>query len=101
MTVANFLLLTLLCVAPLLGIANQATTPQATRRTPPDEDSPSPLNTPAKVLKYQHEDTMKDIEKLVKLVNEIHDEMDKAGENVLPLGTLKKLDEVERLTRKI
>jgi hypothetical protein len=38
---------------------------------------------------------------LVKLTTEIREDMEKAGENVLPVATLKKLDEVERLTRKI
>ena len=56
---------------------------------------------PAKLLKYQHEDAMKDIDKLVKLVAEVQEEIEKAGENVLPLTALKKLEDVERLSRKI
>src|SRR6266404_753481 len=77
--------------------------PQTTRRQPPldADDSPSSPMTPAKMLKYQHEDAMKDIDKLVKLVGEVQDEIEKAGENVLPLSSLKKLEEVERLSRKI
>ena len=45
--------------------------------------------------------SFKDIEKLVKLTADIQEEVEKAGENVLPLNTLKKLDEIEKLTKKI
>jgi len=65
------------------------------------DDSPNSASTPAKQLKWEYEATLKDIEKLVKLSTEIKDDMEKAGENVLPLATLKKLDDLERLTRKI
>jgi hypothetical protein len=77
--------------------------PQTTRKQPPTDadDSPSSPMTPAKMLKYQHDDAMKDIDKLVKLVGEVQDEIEKAGENVLPLSSLKKLEEVERLSRRI
>ena len=64
-------------------------------------DLPPPLNSPAKLLKFQHEEVKKDMEKLVKLVAEVQEEIDKAGENVLPLKTLTKLDDVEKLSRKI
>jgi hypothetical protein len=65
------------------------------------DDSPNAPTTPAKLLKWEYEATLKDIDKLVKLSSEIREDMEKAGENVLPLATLKKLDELERLTRKI
>jgi hypothetical protein len=60
-----------------------------------------PMTSPIKMLKYQHEEVKKDVDKLVKLVGEVQDEVDKAGENVLPLNTLKKLEEVEKLTKKV
>lgn len=77
--------------------------PQASKRPNPDagDDNPNSPATPAKLLKYQHEEALKDIDKMVKLSGEIQEEVEKSGENVLPLGTLKKLDEVERLARKI
>lgn len=65
------------------------------------EKSDLPMTSPAKLLKYQHEETKKDVDKLVKLVAEVQEEVDKAGENVLPLNTLKKLEEVEKLTKKV
>lgn len=67
-----------------------------------DQERPDPpLTSPAKMLKYQHEEVKKDVDKLVKLVAEVQDEVDKAGENVLSLNTLKKLEEVEKLTKKV
>ncbi len=83
----------------------------AQRRPPPVHPGPSEiekpsdtgpsLNSPAKLLKYQHEEVKKDMERLSKLVEEVQQELDKAGENVLPLNTLKKLAEVEKLAHKI
>jgi len=60
--------------------------PQTTRRQPPldADDSPSSPMTPAKMLKYQHEDAMKDIDKLVKLVGEVQDEIEKAEKTCCP-----------------
>jgi len=65
------------------------------------EKSDLPMTSPAKLLKYQHDEVKKDVDKLVKLVAEVQEEVDKAGENVLPLNTLKKLEEVEKLTKKV
>lgn len=64
-------------------------------------DVPAPANSPAKMLKYQHEEVKKDMEKLAKLVTEVQEDLDKDGENVLSLNTLKKLEEVEKLSRKV
>ncbi len=79
--------------------------PPRSNRIPPEVDRnmdiPTPLNSPAKLLKQQHEEVKKDMEKLSKLVEEIQEELEKAGENVLPLNSLKKLEEVERLARKV
>jgi hypothetical protein len=74
----------------------------SSKRTPPDaSDEPGAPPTAAKLLKYQHEETLKDIDKLVKLSAEVKEEVEKGGENVLPLATLKKLEDIERLSRKI
>ena len=70
------------------------------QNTEPDE-GPNTPSSAAKLLKWQYDATLKDIDKLVKLSTEIKEDMDKAGENVLPLATLKKLDELEKLTKKI
>ena len=85
------------------GQGSQPQSSDAKRKPTPDssDDSPNSTPTPAKQLKWEYDATLKDIDKLVKLSAEIKDDMEKAGEHVLPLATLKKLDELERLTRKI
>lgn len=100
--------MTLLLVLAGTALGQQNPPPrQATpQRTVPTVDQEKekddlPMSSPIKLLKYQHEEVKKDMDKLVKLVAEVQEEVDKAGENVLPLATLKKLDEVEKLTRKI
>ena len=112
---SSLCLLLLLSTAPALqqsppkpapAVPEKSGTPsgQTSRRPAPldsVDDSPNSPNSPAKLLKYNHEETLKDIEKLVKLTADIQEEVKNAGENVLPLNTLKKLDEVEKLTRKI
>lgn len=65
------------------------------------EEPSLPLTSPSKLLKYHHEEVIKEMAKLAKLVEEVQQELDKAGENVLPLNSLRKLEEVERLSRKI
>lgn len=106
-----------LLMLALPAVVKQSPTPKATptpasqavqsdstskkRASEPQEDTPTAPNSPAKILKYQHEETLKDLEKLVKLTAEVQEEVEKAGENVLPLATLKKLDDVEKLARKI
>ena len=104
----------ILLVVSLLGAAQPRPVPTQTRpqqQTPPPPrvpaqpvdaaDMPAPVNSPAKMLKYQHEEVKKDMEKLAKLVTEVQEELDKGGENVLSLNTLKKLEEVEKLSRKV
>ncbi len=61
----------------------------------------SPAESAAKLMKYQHEEIKKLSSRLVELATEVEADLDKSGENVLPLGTLKKLDEIEKLARKI
>ncbi len=98
-----------LCLFLLLGLA--PTAPQQNQSAPKPqrppaeatqpEDSPNNPATPAKLLKWQYDATLKDIDRLVTLTAEIRKDVEKAGENVLPVSTLKKLEEVERLSRKI
>lgn len=61
----------------------------------------SPLNSPSRLLKQQHEELKKLTSRMVQLSTEVEEDLDKGGENVLPLNTLKKLDEIEKLARKI
>jgi len=98
--------LTVVLLVSVLAAQQQkpgSTTPRINTLPQPidQEKSDLPMTSPAKLLKYQHEEVKKDVDKLVKLVGEVQEEVDKAGENVLPLNTLKKLEEVEKLTKKV
>lgn len=101
--VAALLVVVLATVLVAQQQKNTTTPPRINTLPPPmEQERPDPpLTSPAKLLKYQHEEVKKDVDKLVKLVAEVQDEVDKAGENVLPLNTLKKLEEVEKLTKKV
>jgi hypothetical protein len=48
-----------------------------------------------------HKQALKDANELVTLANEIKTELEKAGDFVVPLGTLKKTEEVEKLAKRI
>jgi hypothetical protein len=53
------------------------------------------------IAKKQHADSLKDAKQLVTLAGEIRDEIEKAGNFVVPLSTVKKTEEIEKLARKI
>ncbi len=61
----------------------------------------TPPTSPSKMLKQQHEELKKLSSKLTDLANQVEEDLDKSGENVLPLNTLKKLEEIEKLARKM
>lgn len=98
-------LLVFILMASSVLLAQGRTPSPLHRQTTPEIEKPSdalpPPNSPSKLLKYQHEEVKKDMEKLSKLVGEVQTELDKAGENVLPLNTLRKLEDVEKLAHKI
>jgi hypothetical protein len=53
------------------------------------------------IAKKQHEDSLKDATQMVILAEQIRDELQKAGDYVVPLSTVKKTEEIEKLARKI
>lgn len=90
----SFLSLVLLvCLCASSGLAQRAPI------TNPNEKSPA--ESAAKLLKHQHEEIKKLSARLAELATEVEEDLGKSGENVLPLGTLKKLEEIEKLARKI
>ncbi len=58
-------------------------------------------NSQSSALKQQHDEAKKLSQKLIELVTEVDADIDKSGENVLPLSTLKKLEEIEKTARKL
>ena len=75
--------------------------------SPPNPDSPAILRTPdgrnrtEMILKADHESSLKDIESIRTLAEEVKIDMEKNDRHVLSVATLKKLDEIEKLTKKI
>lgn len=53
------------------------------------------------ILKQEHEQNLKDAAQLAQLTHELQDELEKNDAYVLPLATLKKIDDIEKLVKKI
>jgi hypothetical protein len=69
----------------------------------PDEPSREPpMPDPRRILEAKQEELKKESERLMKLAKEIHDELEKQSTaDVLPLGLLKKAEEVEKIGKKM
>ena len=53
------------------------------------------------ILKADHEKSLEDAAKLVELTEELKSELEKNDRHILAISTLKKLEEVEKLTKRI
>jgi len=53
------------------------------------------------ILKADHEQTLKDLAELKKLLVGLEDELSKNDRHVLSIGAIKKLEDVEKLSKKI
>jgi hypothetical protein len=53
------------------------------------------------ILKADHRKSLEDAGKLMELTEELKIELEKNDRHVLAVGTLKKLDEIEKLTKRI
>ena len=53
------------------------------------------------ILKAEHKRSIKDADELVRLSQEVRRELEEHEHHVLSIGLLKKLDEVEKLSRKL
>lgn len=69
---------------------------------PPREDRlPGGKSRSEAILKADRESSLKDADQLAKLADEFKVELEKADHNVLSMAQLKRLDEMEKLTRRI
>ena len=97
-------MLNLLAAATLLG---QAQDQQQERRLPlppsPDEDVKLPNGKSQKdaIAKEDHQQAMKDVNELISIAEQLRDELQKSGEHVVSVSSVKKTEEIERLARKI
>ncbi|MFN0168405.1 MAG: hypothetical protein ACKV22_18415 [Bryobacteraceae bacterium] len=53
------------------------------------------------ILKAEHEKSLADVAKLIKLAEDLQDELTKNDRHVLSLSALKKCDEIEKLAKKL
>ncbi|MFN0101784.1 MAG: hypothetical protein ACKV2U_06790 [Bryobacteraceae bacterium] len=89
---------------PVFGGLLFAQLPPPDRQNP---DAPNILRTPdgrnrtEMILKADHEASLKDLDAMRKLIDEVKIDMEKNDRHVLSVATLKKLDEIEKLNKKI
>src|SRR5215471_9836040 len=69
----------------------------------PDEDTRLPNGKSQKnaIAKQNHEEALKDAEDLVQASETLRDEIKKAGSYVVPVSSVKKTEEIEKLARRI
>jgi len=53
------------------------------------------------ILKSDHEASLKDVETMRRLIEEVKIDMEKNDRHILSVATLKKLDDIEKLSKKI
>ena len=63
--------------------------------------TPDGRNRTEMILKADHEASLKDVEAMRKLIDDVKIDMEKNDRHVLSVATLKKLDDIEKLTKKI
>jgi len=85
-----------LLVFVLCGLLGVAQRPEVIKT--PDQGS---QDGPRRILKAQHEEARKLSTRLIELATEVDADVEKGGENVLPLATLKKLEEIEKISKKL
>lgn len=63
--------------------------------------TPDGRNRTEMILKAEHEASLKDVDTMRKLIEDVKIDMEKNDRHVLSVGTLKKLDDIEKLSKKI
>ncbi|HWF39860.1 MAG TPA: hypothetical protein VG322_15155 [Candidatus Acidoferrales bacterium] len=69
----------------------------------PDEDTrlPNGKSQRDEIAKQQHADALKDVESLVAAAEELRDELKRAGDYVVPVASVRKTEEIEKLAKRI
>jgi hypothetical protein len=97
-----------LSLAPLpaqkLPPARPRDTDPTTPAQDPDQDEPRLPNGKSQkdaIAQSEHEKALKDSEALISVANQLKDDIQKAGNFVVPVAALKKTQEIERLARSV
>jgi hypothetical protein len=91
--------LALLVMAIALLLAAQA--PKDPTVDPDNPRLPNGKSQKEEILKADHEKSLEDAAKLMQLTEELKIELEKNDRHVLAVGTLKKLEEIEKLSKRI
>jgi hypothetical protein len=87
----------------IAGLLFTADSTVAQLRPPADTDVklPSGKSQKEEILKEDHEKSLEDAAKLIEMSEDLKMELEKNDRHVLSVGMLKKLDEMEKLVRRI
>jgi hypothetical protein len=85
-----------LCLA--LAFFGQAQQPPGTA---PDVQLPNGKSQPEEILKLEHKKNLADAAAMAKLAEEVSEDLEKDDRFVVSIKTLKKLDEIEKLSKGI
>lgn len=94
-------------LAATAALAARTQEPQDRPRIPtpdkPDEDVKLPNGKSQKdaIAKEDHEAAMKDVNELITVAEQLRDELQKSGEHVVSVSSVKKTEDIERLAKKI
>ena len=98
----------LLCLVSCPLVTAQEEAPQSPHRevpVPPNPDRdrklPNGKSQNDAIAKAAHDQALKDTNNLITLAEQLRDELQKAGTYVVPVSSLKKTDEIEKLARRI
>ena len=78
--------------------------PQQRQGFPPNSDDhklPNGKSQSDAIAKEDHQKALKDAEDLVAMAEQLRDELKRAGDYVVPVSSVKKTEEIEKLARKI
>lgn len=69
----------------------------------PEEDPrmPNGKSQRNEMAKQQHADALKDVDSLVATAEELRDELKRAGDYVVPVNSVRKTEEIEKLAKRI
>jgi hypothetical protein len=85
----------------LFALVLMAQTPTAPSPDPDDPRLPNGKSQKEEILKADHQKSLEDASKLMQLTEELKIELEKNDRHVIAVGTLKKLDEIEKLSKRI
>jgi hypothetical protein len=100
----SLVLLTTFCLVPLVDAGRQdpqTTYPQDRERKDQDRRLPNGKSWSITIAKDEHERALKDADELISLAQQLKSELQKSGDYVVPLSTVKKTEDIEKMAKRI